>query len=69
MHRAGNKHFKLSEIHSFIHSSHYKHKRYVSYIWLIKAIKSVERRLTSLTLIDYYYFENSNSAGEISKTS
>ena len=53
-------------IHSFVQAT-INTKRYVSYIWLIKASKAVERRLTSLTLIDYYYFEN--STGEISKTS
>ena len=39
----------------------------MSYIWLIKASKAVERRLTLLTLINYYFLENSNSAGEMSK--
>ena len=42
-------------------------KLYVSYIWLFKASKAVERRLTASTLIEYYYFEN--STGEISKIS
>ena len=56
----------FSEIHSNIQVT-INTKQYVSYIWLIKASKAVERRLTTLTLIDYYYFEN--SSGEISKSS